>query len=315
MAGKQIDMKLPTLDDVFSSQEERNINAQTRGKVLEIPLGEIDDFPDHPFEVREDEDMALLVESIRERGLITPATVRRKEDGRYELISGHRRRRACELAGLATLKVEVLAIDRDAAIVLMVDANLQRTNILPSEKAKAYKMKMDAMKRQGQRSDLTSAPVARKLRGVETAEIVGDQSGESKDQVRRYIRLNELSPDLLQMVDDHKIAFRPAVELSHLQPDEQKQLLQAIEMQDCTPSLSQAQKLKKFSQEGKLDENVIDSIMTEEKPNQREKVSIPYARLRQHLPTDLTADKAEQFVLTACDRYTRFLARNKDNER
>lgn len=211
MASKSFAMNLPTLDDIFSTQEERDLKAMTAGRVLEVPLDQIDDFPDHPFQVRLDEDMDLLVESIKENGLLTPVKLRKKEDGRYEIISGHRRRKACELAGRDTLTAEVLEVDRDTAVIMMVDSNLQRSNILPSEKAKSYKMKMDALKRQGQRTDLTLSQVGTKFH---SDNIIATESGDSRNQVWRYIRLNELTPSLLQMVDDRKIAFTPAVELT-----------------------------------------------------------------------------------------------------
>ena len=237
-------------------------------KIRDIPISEIDEFPDHPFKVLIDEDMEQLVESIKRNGVMTPATVRLKEDGRYELISGHRRKKACELAGLETLKCEVKDLSRDEAIIIMVESNLQRSTILPSEKAFAYKMRLEAMNRQGQRSDLTSSPMGTKLRSdAELAEKVG----ESRNQIQRFIRLTELVPEILQMVDDRQIAFRPAVEISYLSEEQQYTLLEAMEYSDATPSLAQAIKMKKFMQDGKLTNEVIQSIMEEEKPNQKEK--------------------------------------------
>ena len=311
MASKSFAMNLPTLDDIFSTQEERDLKAMTAGRVLEVPLDQIDDFPDHPFQVRLDEDMDLLVESIKENGLLTPVKLRKKEDGRYEIISGHRRRKACELAGRDTLTAEVLEVDRDTAVIMMVDSNLQRSNILPSEKAKSYKMKLDAIKHQG-KQHLTSTQLAQKL----SVEIVGEESGESKDQVRRYIRLNHLTPTPLQMVDDRKIAFTPAVELTYLTAEQQQTLCESIESQACTPSLSQAQKMKRFAQEGKLDANVIESIMAEEKPNQREKISVPMTRLQGVIPRDLSPAKAQDYIVRAVTYYAQHLARqDKDSER
>ena len=313
MASKSFAMNLPTLDDIFSTQEERDLKAMTAGRVLEVPLDQIDDFPDHPFQVRLDEDMDLLVESIKENGLLTPVKLRKKEDGRYEIISGHRRRKACELAGRDTLTAEVLEVDRDTAVIMMVDSNLQRSNILPSEKAKSYKMKMDALKRQGQRTDLTLSQVGTKFH---SDNIIATESGDSRNQVWRYIRLNELTPSLLQMVDDRKIAFTPAVELTYLTAEQQQTLCESIESQACTPSLSQAQKMKRFAQEGKLDANVIESIMAEEKPNQREKISVPMARLQGVIPRDLSLAKAQDYIVRAVTYYAQHLARqDKDSER
>lgn len=313
MASKSFAMNLPTLDDIFSTQEERDLKAMIAGRVLEVPLDQIDDFPDHPFQVRLDEDMDLLVESIKENGLLTPVKLRKKEDGRYEIISGHRRRKACELAGRDTLTAEVLEVDRDTAVIMMVDSNLQRSNILPSEKAKSYKMKMDALKRQGQRTDLTLSQVGTKFH---SDNIIATESGDSRNQVWRYIRLNELTPSLLQMVDDRKIAFTPAVELTYLTAEQQQTLCESIESQACTPSLSQAQKMKRFAQEGKLDANVIESIMAEEKPNQREKISVPMARLQGVIPRDLSPAKAQDYIVRAVTYYAQHLARHdKDSER
>lgn len=313
MVSKSFAMNLPTLDDIFSTQEERDLKAMTAGRVLEVPLDQIDDFPDHPFQVRLDEDMDLLVESIKENGLLTPVKLRKKEDGRYEIISGHRRRKACELAGRDTLTAEVLEVDRDTAVIMMVDSNLQRSNILPSEKAKSYKMKMDALKRQGQRTDLTLSPVETKF---QSSDVISKESGDSKAQIFRYIRLNQLIPELMEKVDNHSVAFRPAVELTYLTAEQQQTLCESIESQACTPSLSQAQKMKRFAQEGKLDANVIESIMAEEKPNQREKISVPMARLQGVIPRDLSPAKAQDYIVRAVTYYAQHLARqDKDSER
>ena len=270
---QKIDLGLTGYDELFMNDAERKENKLPR--IYDIPLSEIDDFPDHPFKVKLDEDMDQLVQSIKERGIITPVTLRPKEDGRYEIVSGHRRRKACELAGFDTVKAEVREMTRDEAIILMVESNLQRSVILPSEKAFSYKMRLEAMKRQaGRPSKENASPVATNfLQGRSDVEL-GEQVGESKDQVRRYIRLTELIPELLDLVDEGRIAFRPAVELSYLQKEEQGALLEQIAYADATPSLAQAIKLKRFSQDGKLNNEVIESIMSEEKPNLREKINI-----------------------------------------
>ena len=266
MAGRKSDFTLPTntLDELFSSQEERD--EAKLSKIRDIPLEEIDDFPDHPFQVREDEDMFQLVESIKERGVITPATVRQKEDGRYELISGHRRKRACELAGFETLRCEVVDLDRDEATILMVESNFQRSQILPSEKAHAYKMRLDAMKRQaGRPSKENGATVLPHLQGKKSREILAAESGESHEQIRKYIRLTNLVPELLEFVDEGRIKMRPAVELSYLNEDCQRDLVDEIDLNDCTPSHDQAIRMRKFFEEGKLTTEAISAIMSEEK--------------------------------------------------
>ena len=264
----KIDLGMTGYDELFMNDQERAENRLP--KIYDIPLSEIDDFPDHPFKVKDDEDMLQLVESVRERGIITPITLRRKEDGRYEIVSGHRRKRACEIAGLETIPAEIKELSRDEAIILMVESNLQRSVILPSEKAFSYKMRLEAMKRQGQRIDLTSRPVGDKLDERRSGEILGETVGESERQVQRYIRLTELVPELLQLVDDGKIALRPAVELSYLNDIEQQDLVEEIGLTLATPSHAQAIKMRNFSKEGKLTPEVIESIMFEEKPNQRE---------------------------------------------
>lgn len=283
---QKIDLGLTGYDELFMNDAERKENKLPR--IYDIPLSEIDDFPDHPFKVKLDEDMDQLVQSIKERGIITPVTLRPKEDGRYEIVSGHRRKKACELAGFDTVKAEVREMTRDEAIILMVESNLQRSVILPSEKAFSYKMRLEAMNRQGQRSDLTSTPVVSKSRSNEE---LGSEHGESREQVRRYIRLTELIPELLDLVDEGRIAFRPAVELSYLQKEEQSALLEQIAYADATPSLAQAIKLKRFSQDGKLNNEVIESIMSEEKPNQREKINIKYAEARRFIPASIPYEK------------------------
>lgn len=287
MAGRKSDFTLPTntLDELFSTQEERD-DAKL-SKIRDIPLELIDDFPDHPFKVRDDEDMIQLVESVKERGVITPATVRQKEDGRYELISGHRRKRACELAGFEALRCEVVDLDRDAATVLMVESNYQRSQILPSEKAFAYKMRLDALSRQGKRTDLTSDPVGGKWDGKETAQMIGEQSGDSQTQVRRYIRLTNLVPELLDLVDEGKIKMRPAVELSYLNEGNQRAVVDEIDLNQCTPSHDQTIRMRKFFTDGKLTPEVVSAIMGEEKPNQREKIVLRGDKVRSLIPKNI----------------------------
>jgi len=299
--AKELKLNLPSADDLFSTQEERD-DAQ-REKVLYISLSEIDSFPDHPFQVRMDESMQAMADSVKAFGIQTPAVVRQKEGGRYELVSGHRRKMACELAGLETMPCIVRQMSRDEAIIAMVDSNLQREVILPSEKAKSYKMRLEAMKRQGQRTDLTSAPVGQKLEGKYSVEILGEQVGESKNQVQRYIRLNDLIHEVLQMVDNGKISMRPAVELSYLPKEEQQTLLDAMESEDCTPSHVQAMKMRKFSQEGRLGEDVIVSIMQEEKPNQVEQFKMPKNRISKYFAPGTPAQKIEDTIVKALELY------------
>lgn len=301
----KIDLGLTGYDELFMNDAERKENKLPR--IYDIPLSEIDDFPDHPFKVKLDEDMDQLVQSIKERGIITPVTLRPKEDGRYEIVSGHRRRKACELAGFDTVKAEVREMTRDEAIILMVESNLQRSVILPSEKAFSYKMRLEAMNRQGQRTDLTSGPVVPKF----SRDVLGDKEEESGRQVSRYIRLTELIPELLDLVDEGRIAFRPAVELSYLQKEEQGALLEQIAYADATPSLAQAIKLKRFSQDGKLNNEVIESIMSEEKPNQREKINIKYAEARRFIPASVPYEKTGEYILKALEYYHRYQERQK----
>lgn len=301
---------LPKLDEYFTTQEQRD-DAKLK-KIHDIPLEEIDEFPDHPFKVLDDEDMMNLAESIREQGIITPATLRKKEDGRYEILSGHRRKRACELAGLETLRSEVVEMDRDAAVIFMVDSNLQRTTILPSEKAFSYKMRLEAMKRQGKRMDLTSTPLARKLRGTESAELLGEIVGEGKDNIRRYIRLTELIPELLEKVDRGEIALRPAVDISYLPEDVQQSLLDTIEMEQCTPSYAQTRRMRTLLAEGKLTDEAIYAIMQEEKPNQKEKFTISASKIEKVLPQSVKASQREDFILKAIDYYAKHLQRKKE---
>ena len=291
---QKIDLGLTGYDELFANDEERKVNKLPR--IFDIPISEIDDFPDHPFKVKIDEDMDQLVQSIKERGIITPVTLRPKEDGRYEIVSGHRRKKACEIAGLDTVKAEVREMSRDEAIILMVESNLQRSTILPSEKAFSYKMRLEAMNRQGQRSDLTCGPVDHKLDGVKSRDIIADSTNESARQVSRYIRLTELIPPLLDLVDEGRIAFRPAVELSYLKKEEQEDLLEEISYADATPSLAQAIKMKRFSQEGKLSNEVIESIMSEEKPNQKEKIRIKYEDARRFIPDSVPYNKTGEYI-------------------
>ena len=310
MAKKQIDLGLTGLDELFMDDKER---AESKlPKIHEIHLSEIDEFPNHPFHIRLDEDMDQLVESIKERGIITPVTLRQKPDGRYEIVSGHRRTKACELAGLATVKAEIKELSRDEAIILMVESNLQRTTILPSEKAFSYKMRLEAMNRQGQRTDLTSRPVVEKL---DSAESVGTAQGDSGRQVQRYIRLTHLIPPLLDLVDSGKIAFRPAVELSYLTEEEQNSLLDSINSEQSTPSLAQALKMKEFSQNGRLNADVILSIMCEQKPNQKEKISFQSERLKPFIPKNFTAKQTEDYVVKALEYYHRYQVRQKERDR
>jgi len=282
-------------------------------KIYDLPLSEIDDFPDHPYQVKLDEDMDTLVQSIRERGIITPITVRKKEDGRYEIVSGHRRRKACELAGLDTVKAEVKELTRDEAIILMVESNFQRSSILPSEKAFAYRMRLEAIKRlPGRPAKENGAPVGHIFEGTKSVSVVAEDSPDSKTQIQRYIRLTELVPEIRDMVDDGKIALRPAVELSYLSADEQKSLVEQISYNDATPSHAQAIKLREFSVNGKLNPDVIESIMREEKPNQKEKFTFKADRLRQFIPSTVPYEKTEDYVLKALEYYHRYQERQKE---
>ena len=308
--SRETKIELTAYDDLFQTDESRT--EAKLSKIRDIPLSQIDEFPDHPFKVLMDEDMQQLVESIKRNGVMTPATVRLKEDGRYELVSGHRRKKACELAGLETLKCEVKELTRDEAIIVMVESNLQRSTILPSEKAFAYKMRLEAMDRQGQRNDLTSTPMVSKSRSNEE---LADKVGESREQIRRFIRLTELVPEILQMVDERQIAFRPAVEISYLTEEQQYILLEAMSYNDATPSLAQAIKMKKFMQEGKLTGEVIQSIMEEEKPNQREKPAFRDERITKLIPKSVPKGQEADFVVKALEFYNRHLQRNKAQER
>lgn len=302
---------LGTVDDMFTTQEMRDDAKLAR--IHEIPLDEIDAFPEHPYKVKDDEDMMNLVESIRENGVLTPATVRKKEDGRYEMLSGHRRWRACQLLGMDTLRCEIVELDRDAATIFMCDSNLQRTTILPSEKAFAYKMRYEAMKRiSGERTDLTRDPLEPRLR---TSEMVGREMNESASQVKRYIRLTELIPKLLEMVDEGKIALRPAVEISYLPKDLQKELLDNIEMEACTPSHDQTLRMRNLLRQNKLTPEVITMIMQEEKPNQKEKIVLRDDRTRNLLPKNLPVSQREEYIIKALEHYGRYLKKQREQER
>lgn len=312
--SRETKIELTAYDDLFQTDESRG--EAKLSKIRDIPISEIDEFPDHPFKVLMDEDMEQLVESIKRNGVMTPATVRLKEDGRYELISGHRRKKACELAGLETLKCEVKELTRDEAIIVMVESNLQRSVILPSEKAFAYKMRLEAMKRQAGRPTKDNySPVGNNSEFATSSDELAEKVGESKNQIFRYIRLTELVPEILQMVDERQIAFRPAVEISYLTEEQQYTLLEAMEYNDATPSLAQAIKMKKYNQDGKLTSEVIQSIMEEEKPNQKEKPAFRDERITKLIPKTVPRGQETDFVVKALEFYNRHLQRNKAHER
>lgn len=312
--SRETKIELTAYDDLFQTDESRE--EAKLSKIRDIPISEIDEFPDHPFKVLMDEDMEQLVESIKRNGVMTPATVRLKEDGRYELISGHRRKKACELAGLETLKCEVKELTRDEAIIVMVESNLQRSVILPSEKAFAYKMRLEAMKRQaGRPTKENYSPVGNNSEFATSSDELAEKVGESKNQIFRYIRLTELVPEILQMVDERQIAFRPAVEISYLTEEQQYTLLEAMEYNDATPSLAQAIKMKKYNQDGKLTSEVIQFIMEEEKPNQKEKPAFRDERITKLIPKTVPRGQETDFVVKALEFYNRHLQRNKAHER
>ena len=298
--GREIKLPLPAADDLFSTQEERD--EAKREFIADIPLTEISDFPDHPYKVKQDESMLELAASIREKGVVNPALVRPKPEGGYEMVAGHRRKFASELAGKTNMPCIVRNLTDDEATIIMVDSNLQREKVLPSEKAFAYKMKLDAMKRQGQRTDLTSTPVEQKLSKY-SVEILGEVVGESRSQIQRYIRLTELIPPILDMVDEGKIAMRPAVELSYLPKEQQQILFDTMELEDCTPSHAKAIKMRKFAEAGKLNEDVILSIMTEEKPNQVEQFKIPKKRIDKYFSPGTTPKQIEDTIIKALELY------------
>ncbi len=283
--------------------------------LTEIPLSSIKDFPDHPYKVRDDENMVELVESVKTRGLIQPVLVRPLDNGMYEMVSGHRRKRAFEIAGIEKIPARVQNLTRDEAILSMVDSNLQRDEILPSEKAFAYKMRLEAMNRQGKRTDLTCAPSEHKLEGQKSRDILAEEVGESREQIRRYIRLTNLIPELINLVDEKKIAMRPAVEISYLTPEEQLNLADAIDAEQCTPSHDQTLRMKRFSQEGKLTKEAIEAIMSEEKPNQREKSPFRDSRISQAIPKAIPKEQQCEFVIKAIEHYTLFLQRSRNRDR
>lgn len=312
---KTIDLGLKNAyDELFMDDKGRVENRAP--KILDIPITDIDDFPEHPFKVKIDEDMEQLVQSVKERGIITPITLRQKENGRYEIVSGHRRRKACELAGLPTVRAEIQDLTRDEAIILMVESNLQRSHILPSEKAFSYKMKLEAMRRQaGRPNKENSAPVGQNFDNKSSREYLADNSPDSHSQIQRFIRLTNLSPALLDMVDDGKIAIRPAVEISYLEKEEQEALIETIAFEEATPSLAQAIKMRDFSKNGKLNEDVILSIISEEKPNQRAKFSIPTERIRKFIPDNISPKQTEEYVLKALEYYHHYRQKQRELER
>ena len=313
MSAKPRDLGMTPLDDLFSTDESR-AEAQLE-KVVTLNPADISDFPSHPFKVKQDEAMAEMVDSVKQYGVLVPALVRPKADGGYEMVAGHRRKCAATLAGITEIPCIVRNLTDDEATIIMVDSNLQRETILPSEKAFAYKMKLEAMKRQGQRSDLTSTPLEPKLKGSRSNEELAASSPDSRSQIQRYIRLTELIPQVLDMVDSGKIAFRPAVELSYLSKEQQQSLYDTMECEDCTPSLAQAIKMKEFSRDGKLTEEVILSIMQEEKPNQREKPAFRDERITRLIPKSIPRGQETDFVIRALEFYNRHLQRRRDQER
>lgn len=313
MAGRKSDFTLPKFDDIFSTQEMRD--DEKLAKIRDIPLELIDDFPDHPYKVRDDEDMMQLVESIKERGVITPATVRQKEDGRYELISGHRRKRASELAEFETLRCEVVELDRDEATILMVESNLQRSVILPSEKAFAYKMRLEAMNRKAGRPKKENAtPVVSDFDRQRSNEVLASEVGESREQIRRFIRLTYLVPELLEFVDEGKMKMRPAVEISYLDEDCQRDLVDEIDLNDCTPSHDQTIRMRKMFEEGKLTPEAIQAIMSEQKPNQREKIVLRDERVRKLIPKNVPLSQTEDFICKALEHYNNFLRKRAERD-
>ncbi len=309
---KKLDLGMTALDELFMNDKERAENKLP--KIFDIPLSEIDDFPDHPYRVLDDEDMQNLMESIRDRGVITPAMVRKKDDGRYEMISGHRRKHASERLGLETLRCEVVEVSRDEAIILMIDSNAQRSEILPCDKGRAFKMKLEAIKRQGQRTDLTSTPTACKLKG-ESADIVGKETGESGDQVRRYIRLTYLVPELQEFVDKGQMKMRPAVELSYLDEETQRDIVDRIDETEAFPSHDQAIRIRKSFEAGEINYDKVRDIMAEEKPNQKPKFKFSFDRLKPYIPKDYNDRMAEDYVIKALEHYQKFLRKQREQAR
>lgn len=306
--GQKIDLGMTGYAELFMTDEERK--KQILPHIEDIPLDQVDDFPDHPFKVRMDEDMQQLVESIKDRGLIHPLILRKKDDGRYEIVSGHRRKKACEIAGLQTVKAEVRDMTRDEAIIMMVESNLQRSVILPSEKAFSYKMRLEAIKRMAGRPTKDNlGPVVQNF----SRDQIGEDVGESGRQISRYIRLTELLPPILEMVDEGKIALRPAVEISYLTPREQEMLLEAMEYTQCTPSHAQAIRLRAFSKDGTLGPHVMENVMNEEKPNQKERISVRYEDVRKYIPSSVPYNKTSEYIMKALDFYQRYQERQKSD--
>ena len=310
--GQKIDLGMTGLDDLFMTDAQRQ--EKLMPKIQEIPIDLIDEFPDHPFKVRMDNDMEDLISSIKDQGLITPIILRAKDDGRYEIVSGHRRKKACELVGFHDIKAEVRDMTRDEAIIMMVDANLQRTEILPSEKAKAYKMRYDAVKRiSGARTDLTGDPVGPRLRA---SQIVAQDVNESPTQIKRYLRLNELIPELIQYVDNGRMGLRPAVELSYISTKDQKALSEAIEFYDATPSHAQARRIRALSDTNSLSRDDIEDIMGEEKPNQKEKINLRYAEARKYIPPEVPFNRTQEYIMKVLeDHYQRMKRRSERDDR
>ena len=314
MAGRKSDFTLTKLDDLFTTQAQRD--EEQLSKIRDIPLELIDDFPDHPFKVRDDEDMMQLVESVKERGVITPATVRQKEDGRYELVSGHRRKRACELAGFETLRSEIVDLNRDEATILMVESNFQRSEILPSEKAFAYKMRLEAMKRQaGRPSKENASPVGIDLRGKQSLDLMSEECGDSRNQIHRYVRLTNLVPELLEFVDEGRIKMRPAVELSYLDEETQRDIVDRIDETEAFPSHDQAIRIRKAYEAGEIDYDKVRDIMDEEKPNQKPKFTFSFDRLKPYIPKDYSDSKAEDYVIKALEFYQKYLKKQREQAR
>ena len=310
---KKLDLGMTALDELFMNDKERAENKLP--KIFDIPLSEIDDFPDHPYRVLDDEDMQNLMESIKDRGVITPAMVRKKEDGRYEMISGHRRKHASERLGLETIRCEVVEVSRDEAIILMVDSNAQRSEILPCDKGRAYKMKLEAMNRQGQRTDLTCAPMEHKLKGEKSRDILAEESGESREQIRRYIRLTYLVPELQEFVDKGQMKMRPAVELSYLDEETQRDIVDRIDETEAFPSHDQAIRIRKAFEAGEVSYDKVQDIMAEEKPNQKPKFRFSFDRLKPYIPKDYTDSMAEDYVIKALEHYQKYLKKQREQAR
>ncbi len=311
---KKLDLGMTALDELFMNDKERAENKLP--KIFDIPLSEIDDFPDHPYRVLDDEDMQNLMESIKDRGVITPAMVRKKDDGRYEMISGHRRKHASERLGLETLRCEVVEVSRDEAIILMVDSNSQRSEIAPTDKGKAYKMKLEAIKRQqGERTDLTSAPVVQKLDGKSSRELLAETSDDSHEQIRRYIRLTYLVPELQDFVDKGQMKMRPAVELSYLDEETQRDIVDRIDETEAFPSHDQAIRIRKAYEAGEIDYDKVRDIMAEEKPNQKPKFKFSFDRLKPYIPKDYSDSKAEDYVIKALEFYQKYLKKQREQAR